>query len=274
MKCENLQLNLSIYLDACLSADERVVFDAHLAECALCGQKFADLQDLRSDLRAMARPEIPAHVLTSVRSAVELRIIERQRSFFGAENFRRWLELRLMPYSVGVVASLLMAFLLLGTLLSGVQQPIETAKLDANYPSALMLSNSKGFPDLAWNEVALDAQDFARSRISVSGESPSVNPAGALVALTRSLVRGEMKDEEVVVVANVFGDGLAQIAEVIERPRDERVLYDLNKALRSDAADAPFVPASFDNRADSVQIVLKIQRVDVNVKGLKSNRKN
>ena len=263
---------MSIYLDDLLSAGERSVLDEHLAQCTLCRQKLADFQDLRNNFRAMARPEIPNYVLNSVRSAVELKAAERQFSFFNEENFRRWVELRLMPYSVGVVASLLMAFLVLGTLLSGVQ-PIETAKLDRTYPSAIMLSNSKPLPDFDWNDIALSPQDFAHNRISVSNESPSVNPAGALIALTKSLVRGEMKDEEVVVVADVFGNGLAQIAEVIEPPRDSQVLYDLDKALRTDAAYAPFVPAVMDNRADSMQIVLKIQRVDVNVKKLRSRKR-
>jgi hypothetical protein len=272
MKCENLQFNLSIYSDGYLTEDERGLIDAHLAQCHLCRQKSDDLLKLKNDFRAMARPEIPNYVLNSVRNAVELRIAQRQYSIFGSQNFHRWLELRLMPYGVGVVASLLTAFLLLGTLLSGIQQPIETAKLDPAFPSAVMLSNSKKLPGFEWNEVALNPRDFAQSRISVSGESPSVNPAGALIALTRSLVRGEMKDEEVVVVADVFSNGLAQIAEVVEPPGDTQLLRDLDKAL-ADPAYAPFVPASFDKRADSVQIVLKIQRVDVNVGKSKSNRK-
>ena len=54
-------------------------------------------------------------------------------------------------------------------------------------------------------EPALSPSSYARSRTDVSGESPSINPQGALVALTRSLVRGEMRDDEVVVVADVSG---------------------------------------------------------------------
>lgn len=273
MKCENLQLNLSIYLDASLTEDERAFVDEHLAQCLSCRQKLADFGDLRNNFRAMARPEIPNHVLNSVRSAVELKSMERQFSFFDSENFRRWMERRLMPYGVGVVTTLLTAFLLLGTLLSGVQQPIEITKSLSPRQSIVMLTNPKTFPDTEWNDIALSPQDFARNRISVSGESPSVNPAGALIALTRSFVRGEMKDEEVVIVADVFSNGLAQIAEVIEPPHDKQILYDLDKALKTDPAYAPFVPASFDNRAESMQIVLKIQRVDVNVQKLKPTRK-
>ena len=88
--------------------------------------------------------------------------------------------------------------------------------------------------------------------------SPSVNPKGALIALTKSIVRGEMKDEEVVVVADVFGNGLAQICRNYRAVENAQTLANLEKALNTDPDFAPFVPASFDKRSDSVQIVLKI----------------
>jgi hypothetical protein len=102
--------------------------------------------------------------------------------------------------------------------------------------------------------------------MAVAGESPSVNPQGALVALTRSLVRGEMKDDEVTVVADVFGNGLAHIAEVVEPSHDRNAVAELQKALQSDPAFAPFVSADLDQRSDPVRVVLKIQNVNVSTK--------
>jgi hypothetical protein len=107
---------------------------------------------------------------------------------------------------------------------------------------------------------------YAGPRRDVSSESPSVNPQGALVALTNSLVRGEMNDDEVVVVAEVFGNGLAKIDEVVEPSRNRRAVGELEKALRSDPDFAPFVPANLDQRPDSVRVVLKIQSVNVNTR--------
>jgi hypothetical protein len=105
---------------------------------------------------------------------------------------------------------------------------------------------------------------YADTRRGVAGESPSINPRGALVALTKSLVRGEMHDDEVTVVADVFSDGLAQIAEVVEPSRDRRAISELQKALESDPAFAPFVPANVDRRSDTpIRVVLKIQNVNV-----------
>ena len=112
-------------------------------------------------------------------------------------------------------------------------------------------------------EMLITQEDFARHRISVSGESPSINPAGAIVALTKSLVRGKMKDDEVVVVADVFGDGLAQIAEIVESPQDDKTLENLKNAFNADFENAPFVPAALDHRASEIRVVFKIQFVEV-----------
>lgn len=273
MKCENLQFNLSLYSDDFLSDVERALTDAHLSQCPLCRQKLADFQSLRNGLRALARPEIPSYLMNSVKGAVaaELKTIESKSSFVYSQGLRRWL----MPYSVGAAASLLMTFALLWTLLSDANQPDdEFARIDAKYESTVFPVKTKSGAnknfDFTQMDYELKPEDFAAARVSVSDESPSVNPAGALIALTKSLARGKMKDEEVVVVAEVFGNGLAQISEVIDPPRDRQTMRQLENALINDPDYAPFVPASFDNRADSVQIVLKIQRVDV----IDSKRRN
>jgi hypothetical protein len=109
----------------------------------------------------------------------------------------------------------------------------------------------------------LSPYEYAFSRHAIAGESPSINPQGALVALTRSLVRGKMEDEEVVVVADVFGNGLAKIAQVVEPSDDDRSIRQLQRALESDPVYAPFVPASYDRRSETMRVVLKIQNVNV-----------
>jgi hypothetical protein len=105
--------------------------------------------------------------------------------------------------------------------------------------------------------------EYASTRLAIAGESPSINPRGALVALTKSLVRGEMHDDEVTVVADVFGNGLAQIAEVVEPSHDQLAVEKLNRALQSDPSYAPFVPANMDQRSETIRVVLKIQNVNV-----------
>ncbi len=265
MKCENLQFNLSVYSDDILSVEECANVEEHLTRCPLCRQKLADFQALRGSLRGMQRLEMPSDLLASVRSGVarEAGTYGQKREFIFTEDFRRWLLMRFMPYGVGTVASLLLGFMLLWTLFSFKHyngQNAESAQYEPFAKSSVLLADASPKTD----SFELSDADFARARLSVSGESPSVNPQGALVALAKSFVRGEMKDDEVVVVADVFGNGLAQIAEVVEPSRDREAVRELEKALKNDPNFAPFVPANIDHRSDTVRVILKIQSVNVN----------
>ena len=107
------------------------------------------------------------------------------------------------------------------------------------------------------------ADRYADSRIAIAGESPSVNPSGSLVDLARILVSDDIKDDEVVVVADVFGNGTARIAQVVEPPRNARAARELDRAFHSDLAYAPFVPAGMDQRSNSVRVVFRMQSVIV-----------
>ncbi len=266
MKCENLQFSLSVYLDDCLNDGERALVDRHLAQCPLCRQKLADFQALRNDLRTLSRPELPSDLLVSMRSRVAETVENKRRKSFYVfpEITKEWLQMRLMPYSVGTALSLVLGVSLLWTLLSSAYIPeknIEFAKYQPTTKSVVPLADS--ISDVRVNDFDLNAVDYSAARLSVSGDSPSLNPQGALVALTKSIVRGKMEDDEVVVVADVFGNGLAKIAEVVEPSSDRRAVRELEKALKNDPNYAPFVPASFDRRSDTVRVILKINRVDI-----------
>jgi len=269
MKCENLQFNLPVYLDDCLVEDERAVVDKHLAQCPLCRQKLADFQALRAGLRSLSRPELPINVLTAMRSRVARAAENSQPTFslLHTETVREWLQMRLMPYAVGTAASLILGLTLLWTLLSAAYIPErsgEIARLKPPTKSTVLLADSGSRRSSASeNDFELDAADYAAARLSVSNDSPSLNPQGALVALTNAIVRGNMKDDEVVIVAGVFGDGLAQIAEVVEASSDIQAVAELERALKNDPNFAPFVPASFDKRSETVRVIFKINRVDI-----------
>ncbi len=171
-----------------------------------------------------------------------------------------------MPYSVGTVVAVVLTFGLLWALLFDVDkigQSNEIARLQPIGKSTVLLADTN--PNASLSAAEFGAADFDAPRPAISGESPSVNPKGALIALTRSFVRGKMKDDEVVVIAEVFGDGLARIDEVVEPSRDRRAVRELEKALKSDPNYAPpFVPANLDQRSDTVRVVFKIQSVNIN----------
>lgn len=268
MRCENLQFNLPVYLDDFLNVEERACIDEHLAQCPLCRQKTAEFQALRNDLRALRRPELSVDSLALLRNrvALETRTTERNPSSLFSANFREWLLMRFMPYSVGTIASVLLTFGLLWSLLPNsdkIGQNDEISRLQTISKSSVLLADANLKSTLGDSEINAPGFDTLPS-LAISGESPSVNPQGALIALTKSFVRGKMKDDEVVVVAEVFGNGLARIDEVIEPSRDRQAVRELENALKSDPNYAPpFVPAHLDQRSDTIRVVLKIQSVNI-----------
>ena len=62
------------------------------------------------------------------------------------------------------------------------------------------------------------------------------------------------------VVADVFSNGTASVADVMHAPKDRRLLDDFQAALRNNAV---FVPAALDRRPETMRVVFSIQRVEV-----------
>jgi hypothetical protein len=261
MKCSELQYILPLYGDD----DTSDKIDQHLAACPLCRQKKADYSEIRVGLRKMGRPEIPAALASSIKRSIRTEIGREQSAWLPiAPDIREWLQMKVMPYGVGVLASVLIGVSFLSMLYSGIGSPVPFSMAARPNTSVELASNRDPYRELVSNDISAAA--FARSRTGVANESPSINPQGALIALTRSLIRGGMKDDEVVVVADVFGNGLAQIAEVVEPSRDRRAVAELQKALGSDPSYAAFVPSEMENRPESVRVILKFQSVDVSTK--------
>jgi hypothetical protein len=210
----------------------------------------------------MPSTEVPADLLYSVKNAVavELKRPAPEPLYIFSNSFREWLQYRLMPVGVATVISIFLTVSLLMTLLStreATQEGVEKAQMETGRETILVAANRNS------RVAPLDFPESPELNLPISLESPRINPTGALLALSKSIVRGKMKDEDVTIVADVFGNGLARIAEVVEAPRDRRAMQDLERALNEDRSDAPFVPANQDRRSDVVRVVLKIQRVDV-----------
>lgn len=246
-----------LYADGVLTEDRSKVVSDHLDICPVCRQTVSETLEVRAGLRQLRRPEVSIALKRQIKNAVTSEIRQTRRSWLPVSSeVRAWLQTRVMPYSVGVAASLLLGFTFLTMMFSGIRDAQVTAQNTGRTPT-IMLNPTNG------DGMALSASDYAKMRSDISSESPSINPQGALVALTKSFVRGGMKDDEVVVVADVFGNGLAQIAEVVEPSKDRRAVHELEKALDSDPAYAPFVAANLDKRSDSVRVILKFQSVNV-----------
>ena len=256
-KCEELQFDLPLYFDGSLTAEERMAVDAHLPECPLCRQKLSEFESISSSLKAVTRLTAPEELIGSIRALVAA---ELATSAIAAPVFRlidrrqKWSDVWLFPSTAGAVATLLIGFALLSFILTPSSVPLSAHSAPGG---------SSETPIFLATNYDLSPDEYASSRIAVAGESPSINPKGALVALTRSLVRGEMHDDEVTVVADVFSNGLAEIAEVVEPSHDKNAIEELQRALGSDPSLAPFVPADIDQRSGRIRVVLKIQNVNV-----------
>ena len=212
----------------------------------------------------MSNPEIPADLLNKVRTSVSVEIGKPTIQIGSKPEPRLWQKIEhwFMPYTVGTVAACLFTLILFTTIFSTKNaSDLVAFNSDEKSRSETLLANSNA--DKVREELSLPPLSPEYSRISIDGDAPKVNPGGALLALTKSIIRGKMENEEVVIVADVFGDGLARIADVVEPPSDKNAMTEIEKAFKTDPAKAPFLPPKMQKNKDTVRVVLKIQFVEV-----------
>jgi len=246
MLCEETRQTLSSYLDDCVSLPVRVAIDEHLDRCPVCRAEVAELRSLTRSLSLMARPKPPAGLADTISDLLTIEAAARRQPqpSFG-RRVALFLEPWLMPYSVGSFASVILFTLMLIGLRPHVMALREAA--------------------LANKEISIykpvDAEVFAASRAPYAEQSPSLDPDGALAALTRAYAHPSDNGgdaDDMIVVADVFSNGSASLADVVQPPKDKRMLDEFESALRQNAA---FVKASYDRRPDTMRVVFTVQKV-------------
>lgn len=264
MKCLDIQPDLSFFADGSLDEARSEQVRLHLDICPVCRQIEADLRGVRFSLGQLQRTEAPRVLRTSIMSAVDQqRYRQDDRSMLSLGELTDRVRLGFAPFGIGTAMSLLIGLAFLASMFTRMGTPA---------PSPFGVDNDLLARNGRTARGDISPADYARSRLGIASESPSVNPDGALVRMTQSLVQGGLRDDEMVVVADVFSDGVAQIAEVVEPSRNRRAVVELEKALRSDPSLAPFVPTTLENRPESVRVVLKFQSVNVNTGTRRSGR--
>jgi hypothetical protein len=265
MNCREIRSELNQMADGSLSDDRAIFLSEHLVTCPLCRDELAALRSIRGDLGSLVRPDISVRSLTKLRNIVagELTPAYGYPAFQLIEGKTNWWQRWFLPTAVGSFASVVLGLALLGVILIPSDVPQLAIDTDENSQNGDPLFLASIDPNLG--DQFITPQQFAHSRADVSTESPSINPAGTLVALNSADLRNANRDEEVVVVAEIYGDGDARITNVVESSRDKRKMERLQAAFRSDKVAPPFVPASLDNRGEMVRVILKFQNVNVNI---------
>lgn len=246
MTCEETQKSFSPYLDGGLTRTVRAGADAHLAVCPVCRLEFDRARALTRSLARLERPPVPSGLAASINEALLIERAARRQQPTGSlpTRFLRWLEPRLMPYTVGALASLL---LFIGVV-NGLRPQFR-------------LLRELTIAARAASDETLDNSLFVGGGYDVTQPVPTINPNGALAALIMTPSTGSDDDaDDMVIYADVFSNGSASIAGVVQAPRNPQLLADVQEALRRTPA---FVPASRDRRPQTMRVVFSVSKVNV-----------
>lgn len=268
MNCDEIQQSLSLYVDDGLTADERQVCYRHLEVCPVCRAHIAELRTLRSNLAMLSKPVPPVDLIPAINVAIAAKAAEQRarRSATTMDAFNdwalKWLQPRPMRYAFSSVASIIIFSCVFAAL---------RPHMIALHEAALAFDQMQitASPDDEYYMLGYDItkpispESYAALRTPFNAESPSLNPRGALATLgweTDLRRDNRQSDDNMVIVADVFTNGSASLANVMQAPRDRRVLEDFENALRKNAA---FVPAAMDRRPETMRVVFSVQRVEV-----------
>ena len=251
MTCEDTRQSLSLYVDDCVSLPARVAIDEHLDSCPVCRSEVAELRSLTRSLKTMTRPTPPPYLAETITDLLTIEAGARRQAPKPPLGIRiaRFIEPRVMPYTVGSFASVIMFFMMFTAL-----RPHFVALREASLPR-------NEFTIVTGYDIHM-AEDLARKRFAddrVSELSPTLNPTGRLAALTRGDTHShagyfaEADADDMTVIADVFSDGRGSLVDVVRAPRDKRMLEDFESALRQDRV---FVKAELDRRPDTMRVTI------------------
>ena len=264
MSCDEIQQSLSLYVDDGLRPEERGACYHHLETCPVCRARLAEIRAIRSGLEMLSRPAPPADLIPSINKALVGQAATKraiQTETIG-DVVSSWLQPVLMRYVFSSLASII----IFGSVFAAMRPQMVALHDAAVILDQVPVSLDPPDPFRPGYDITkpISPESYAALRAPFNTESPSLNPGGALATLTSEPTRargsGRQGDDNMMVVADVFTNGSASLADVMHAPRDRRMLKDFEKALRENAA---FVPAALDRRPETMRVVFSIQRVDV-----------
>lgn len=271
MSCDTVRYSLSLYVDDGLTSDERDACYQHLEVCPVCRARVDELRSLRSGLANLSTPAPPADMVPAINAALAARAAEARarRNATTVDRVNdwalRWLQPRPMRYAFSSLASIFI-FSLVFAALRPHMIALHEASLAFDQVQLTALSDDLLATGLDITKP-ISPESYAALRTPYNSESPSLNPGGSLAMLSwehSTRQNGASSQDDMVIVADVFTNGSASLANVVQAPRDRKMLQEVENALRRDAA---FVPASLDRRPETMRVIFSVQRVDVHERG-------
>src|SRR5207249_1464531 len=263
MNCDQIQEALSLYGDDGLTAEARANCYRHLEVCPVCRGRLAELRSLKRVLAVLTRPTPPPDLIPAINQTLRTAGANgrSRHATTIADLVSEWLEPVVARYAFSSIASLVLFAAVLAALRPQMIALHEAARtldqIEMSEPADLFAPTY----DIS---KPISPQSYAALRTPYNSESPSLNPSGGLALLAcpseEAGRRTHQRDDDMVVVADVFSNGAASVADIMQAPRDRRMLDEFQKALRQDAA---FVPAAMDRRPETMRVVFSVQRVDV-----------
>jgi hypothetical protein len=261
MNCKEVRQTFSLYVDNQLTEAERKRVNDHLAACPVCRDELVQMKSVVRGLGAIERPRVPVDLAASISRTlkIEAAAMRQQPQLALSEIIWRWIQPRIMPYTIGTFASLLFFSLMFMGLRSSLMafRSMDPMAGQTRQTYRVILNTGAVIEYDLWEPIT--PEGVAAERKNFSMDSPSIDPQGALASLTARYMN-DNGDDDMVVVTDVFSNGIASLADVIEPPRDPRMLDAFQNALRKNPA---FVPAATDKRPQSIRVVFVVQKVAV-----------
>ena len=264
MSCKEIQETLSLYSDDGLAPEARATCYQHLEECPVCRARLAELRSIRRGLAILPRPSLPVDLIPSINNALIAEAVAQRarRDTTLGDVVSRWLQPWVARYAFSSLASVLLFSCVFAAL-----RPHMIALHEAAVAiDDAVIINEPLDPMRTSFDInrPISSESYAALRTPYNAESPSLNPGGALATLGWSPAHlrhgANQGDDDMIVVADVFSNSSASLADVMHAPRDRHVLESFQKALQQDAS---FVPAALDRRPGTMRVVFSVQRVDV-----------
>src|SRR4051812_41019056 len=129
MSCQETQATLSLYVDDQLALPTRAACDDHLRGCPVCRAELEEMRGLSRSLSALPRPVPPPGFASSINNALFIEAAARKRQPALPLGIRlyRWLRPRVLPYTVGSLASLFLFSVMFNALRPHLQALTEAA---------------------------------------------------------------------------------------------------------------------------------------------------